>query len=43
MDRPTKYGGVTIQKSFTFPEVDDYIANEFQIENYDYFLYAVAN
>jgi hypothetical protein len=32
-----------IQKSFTFPEVDTFIANGFQVKNYDYFLYAVAN
>jgi hypothetical protein len=32
-----------IQKSYSFPEVDDFIAGGFQVKNYDYFLYAVAN
>ena len=32
-----------IQSSFTFPEVDDYIDNEYMPSNYDFFLYELAN
>jgi len=32
-----------IVKGDIFPEVIHYMANDFQIQNYDYFLYAVAN
>lgn len=34
---------VKIQEAYTAPDVDDYLANEFPIGNYDFFLYAVAN
>ena len=32
-----------IQSPFTFPEVDDYIDNEYMASNYDFFLYDLAN
>jgi hypothetical protein len=32
-----------IQKAFTTPEVDEYLADEFKVDNADYLLYAAAN
>ncbi|KAG7345186.1 galactose-3-O-sulfotransferase [Nitzschia inconspicua] len=40
-----RYDGIChkIQKSYTTPEVDLYMTEEFPLGNYDFFLYAVAN
>jgi hypothetical protein len=32
-----------VQKAFTTPEVDEYLAGEFKVDNFDYLLYAAAN
>ena len=39
-----QYNGqcIRVQKGIMFPEVQEYVSHEFQVQNYDYFLYAVA-